>query len=455
MSQGFTSRIGEMKQGDHACLIYENPAAQIEAVVPFFKAGLDANEACLYIPFELTETEIETAFAAKGVNLKPHLAKGTFVFAKNNMSGAEFVPQDMVNVLMGIVSDSLKKGFNGLRAAGEMSWVLGAQCSCKQLNHYESLLDKQFHTKLTGLCQYNRTRFKPEFIHGVLRNHSVVVVGNKVCRNFYSDGHLGDENSRDSGDEVNWMMENLLRFHSLENNLRETIKTRDDFLSIASHELKTPLAALKLRTNLALKKGSTGSDDWKKLAELNLNSIEHLTAIINSMTDVTKISKNLLQLDRSEDVDLGEIVSRCVNEAKGGKQIKIKAHSKCLGYWDAGKIAQVISNLINNAIKYGNGKEIHINLVSSPEEARVEVKDHGIGIPKADQRRIFHLYERAVSYTNISGLGIGLFISDKIARAHGGAIEVSSQPGRGSIFTLILPRESPNRGRIGIQDQKS
>lgn len=431
-------QIHEMERGDHACLIYDNYQDQLEAVLPFVKAGLERNEACLYISNDLPLDEICGIFDANGINVRREVERSALIFSSNSPDGS-FVPQAMVEGLRSMAMQAESRGFNGFRASGEMTWVLGSDCGCDKLIEYEVLLNEFFPAKLTGICQYNSKRFKPETIRDILRTHPVVIVKDKVCRNLYCENHriLKGGGERDCG--IHWMMENLVRFHTIEENLRNTISARDDFLSIASHELNTPLSTLLMRSQLYSKK-EVESNDWKRLNESNLRTIHQLIEIVDGMLDVTKIAKGHLRLNVEKDVDLGALVRSSVAQIPTGTQIRVTTTQTVKGEWDPHRLRQVVSNLLSNAVKYGEGKPIDVVVSGDREEAVLCVEDRGIGIAPKDQKRIFKLYERAVPFTNISGLGIGLYISDQIVNAHGGKLVVQSELGNGSTFRVELPR---------------
>lgn len=119
--------------------------------------------------------------------------------------------------------------------------------------------------------------------------------------------------------------------------------------------------------------------------------------------------------------------------------LSLEAEGELVGIWDEFRIEQVLSNLFSNALRYGAGNPVRVEVAAVPGGAQVTVRDQGIGIPLEDQRRIFQQFERANGANAVAGLGLGLFISEQIARAHGGRIDVSSAPGQGSAFTLFLP----------------
>ncbi len=114
-----------------------------------------------------------------------------------------------------------------------------------------------------------------------------------------------------------------------------------------------------------------------------------------------------------------------------------------LGRWDRLRLDQVVTNLVSNAIKYGGGQPIDISLTANDKGAVLVVRDRGIGIAAEDHSRIFRRFERAVSTRSFGGLGIGLWLVERIVGALGGQISVASQPGQGAVFSVMLPREGP------------
>jgi signal transduction histidine kinase len=122
-----------------------------------------------------------------------------------------------------------------------------------------------------------------------------------------------------------------------------------------------------------------------------------------------------------------------------GSQILFTPATGVVGTWDRFRLGQVVSNLIDNALKYGAGKPIEVRVGKDEHHAKLEVVDHGIGIAPADQARVFERFERAVSVRNYGGLGLGLWIVRSIVKAHRGEIVVRSAPGEGSTFTVTLP----------------
>ncbi len=225
-------------------------------------------------------------------------------------------------------------------------------------------------------------------------------------------------------------------------------KQKDDFVAIASHELKTPVTSIKGYTQVLLKKFSKEHDSRavEFLTKLNAQ-VDRLTVLINDLLDVTKIESGEFKYNIKE-FDFNELVLEVVDEMQymaGNHTLvtKLGENKKVVG--DRDRIGQVITNFVSNSIKFSpNGKQIIIRTVVDPKLITLSVQDFGIGIPKKEQRDIFKRFRRASSAKTESypGLGLGLYISSEIIKRHGGKIWVESEEGKGSIFSFSLPLNS-------------
>lgn len=232
--------------------------------------------------------------------------------------------------------------------------------------------------------------------------------------------------------------------------LNKELQTRDDFLSVASHELKTPITSLKLQIqmkNRSSKKGDLSVHHPEKLNNFLLSAdrqIERLSRLVDDMLDISKIENGKLSLTKSH-CELGDILKNVFESFSGqieslGLDVKIDIQDQVSGIWDKYRIEQAVINLLSNAIKYGDRKPIEMRVFSDDGQAALEVKDHGPGITPENQIRIFERFERAGMTGNIAGLGLGLFISKQIIEMHGGTLTVKSAQGMGSTFTIRLPK---------------
>jgi PAS domain S-box-containing protein len=226
---------------------------------------------------------------------------------------------------------------------------------------------------------------------------------------------------------------------------QDAIRLRDEFLSIASHELKTPLTSLRLQLSLIERLMSEESRlRVHPKMEAARRQVDRLASLVNMLLDVSRIATGRVTLELS-DVDLTRLVQEALERLRevfdqAGCAVTFQAEGPVVGHWDALRLDQVVVNLLTNAAKYGQGQPIHIQVEATPERARLIVRDKGIGIAPEDVPRLFGRFERAVSVRHYGGLGLGLYISREIVEAHGGRVGVESRPGEGSVFTVELPR---------------
>ncbi|MCW8194519.1 GAF domain-containing protein [Proteobacteria bacterium 005FR1] len=231
---------------------------------------------------------------------------------------------------------------------------------------------------------------------------------------------------------------------------QQAVQIRDDFLSIASHEFRSPLSTLSMQLQIFRRMSeSTDTPLTSERIAKGLNACERqvsrLAALVDDLLDVTQIEAGRLSF-HYEHTDLVDLVKTIFDGfCESNEAVSCELYCEVTGAMvvdcDPFRIEQVMMNLLSNAVKYGEGKPIGLAIRRSEDgsQAIVAVSDSGMGIDADSQARIFDRFHRAVSHESISGLGLGLFISNQIVAAHGGTIEVNSTPGRGSTFTVYLP----------------
>ncbi len=218
---------------------------------------------------------------------------------------------------------------------------------------------------------------------------------------------------------------------------------KNDFISIASHELKTPITSMRVFTDLLERrilslKDRKASHYTKKIREQILKQ----TLLINDLLDISKMQAGKIELQK-EAFDLNKLIRDTVEIMRTTSVthkfiVKGKVRDKVFG--DRQRIGQVLVNLLTNAVKYSpKANKIIIIISEESQFAKVSVRDFGIGIAKRHQRKIFNRFYRALEDKNFPGLGIGLYITFEIVRRHEGKIWVESEEGKGSIFTFTIP----------------
>jgi PAS domain S-box-containing protein len=247
---------------------------------------------------------------------------------------------------------------------------------------------------------------------------------------------------RDHGETLGYtIIEDISEQHELK-------KQREDFISIASHELKTPLTSLQGYLQLMdgmIESDTIITDRLKKLSKNAKRSILRLGALVGDLLDSTKISKGQLNLNISN-FTISELVDRSCNHVrligkyhityKGDLSLKIRA--------DEQKIDQVLVNFVNNAVKYApDSKEIVVEVQELHDKVKISVIDFGKGIPNDKIPFLFNsYYQIEKAEKSIQGLGLGLYISAEIIKKHNGEIGVDSEIGKGSTFWFTLPKPS-------------
>ena len=237
-------------------------------------------------------------------------------------------------------------------------------------------------------------------------------------------------------------------FEVLFKNLNDAVKSRDEFISLASHELKTPLTPLKLQLQMfqrEIQKNGSHEISQEKLSKLIQGTdfqLDRLNQLIDGMLDVSRLSSGHFELFRKK-VDLSQLIEEIVLKHRPQiDAVKSRLELKLISLKaeiDAMRIEQVISNILLNALKYAPGCTMEIGLEkTSDEKIKIWISDTGPGITKEYKERIFDRFERAAPSLSTGGLGLGLYISRQIIESHGGSLAVESEVNKGSKFIIML-----------------
>jgi len=226
---------------------------------------------------------------------------------------------------------------------------------------------------------------------------------------------------------------------------QEAIRLRDEFLSIASHELRTPLTALQLQLQSLRERVESMDDKLAKRMDRATRSTERLSELVETLLDVARISTGRFSLKMQRfdlSLALPEMLERLAPAAaKAGCELSREISGPLMGTWDALRVEQILTNIVSNAIKYAAGTPIKVTLFREGDQAVLQVRDRGPGVPEQDLQRIFGRFERAASMRHYGGLGLGLYVSNQIVQAHGGSLDARNVPDGGVCFTVRLPLE--------------
>lgn len=235
---------------------------------------------------------------------------------------------------------------------------------------------------------------------------------------------------------------------------QQALRARDEFLSIASHELRTPVTSLQLALQ-ALERSITAAGTFDSFEAMLVTTarrqLSRLAKLLSDLLDVTRIRAGRLVLE-PHPLELSALVRDVAGQLqsdyeKSGSRLALKFEGEVWGSWDPARMEQVVVNLLSNAAKYGASRPVSVSVTRRDNTAVLQVQDQGIGIDLAAQAAVFDPFVRAVSTRHYGGLGLGLFIVRRIVEAHGGHIRLQSEPGRGTTFTVELPGASPGPTR--------
>jgi PAS domain S-box-containing protein len=223
--------------------------------------------------------------------------------------------------------------------------------------------------------------------------------------------------------------------------LQESIQTRDEFISIASHELKTPITNLKLQLQMAMNKVK----DEKVLGQ-SLKQTNRLSSLVDHLLDVTRLEAGNFSSSIRE-VDLSKLLKEFSQEMSAQPEffkspITFDCPQTLSIRLDPERVEQIFLNLYVNSMKYAVGSPVHIHLLDEANRIKIIFQDYGPGIEANKQQKIFERYERAHDSHQVSGLGLGLYIVKGIVEGHQGTIELKSAPGEGACFIITLPKLS-------------
>ena len=225
---------------------------------------------------------------------------------------------------------------------------------------------------------------------------------------------------------------------------QDAVRMRDEFMSVASHELNTPITSLQLLVQgIQPEELAAQPEELARTVETITRQTRRLAALVEGIMEVGRIHAGLLHLEL-KDVDVVQLLNQLVGRLAGDLArarcpLTVQGPASLVGRWDAVRLEQVLSNLLSNAMKFGSGKPILVTVMQDGHLAKLVIEDQGIGVPAERLPHIFGRFERAVPASEYGGLGLGLYIVREVIQAFGGTVRAESQVGVGSRFTVTLP----------------
>jgi PAS domain S-box-containing protein len=220
---------------------------------------------------------------------------------------------------------------------------------------------------------------------------------------------------------------------------RHLERLQQDFLAMTTHDLRSPLTALRVQIQLLRRRGQLDAESESPL----LAQVDRINRLVEDLSEVARLEAGGVELRRSE-FDLRDLARESVAAATplaGHRRIALALRDRpVVGTWDRNRVGQVLQNLLGNALKYTpDGSEVTVAVETRDRVAALSVSDRGPGISPANLPRLFDRFYRIDPDGSATGLGLGLYIARMLVDAHGGRITVDSTPGEGSCFTVTLP----------------
>lgn len=224
--------------------------------------------------------------------------------------------------------------------------------------------------------------------------------------------------------------------------MTEAVTAREEFISIAAHELRTPLTSLQLRLQSIQRDGGFEERIRERIGRAQEQSAR-LARLVDLLLDASRAQWNALRLQR-QPVQLAalaqDVVERFAEQAtQAGSPLKLEIKGDPMGDYDRLRLEQVLTNLLSNALKFGQGRPVTVVVEEDHGEARLLVHDEGMGVNEATRQKLFDRFWRGVSVEHFGGLGLGLYLSRHLVEAHGGRIVALERPGPGATFVVSLP----------------
>lgn len=482
-----TMDINQVEVSRHKCLIYDgHPSEQLPVIVPLLMNGLRENRRCLYLGDPEMVKMVDSALAAKGVDIARETRRGALVFSsdRNHLRNG-FDPYSMVGMLTDLIDDAVRDGFQGLCATGDMMWELGTEKNFDLLLEYEALLEQVFREKpLSGVCQYHRKTVPGHAIRDALLAHRSVYIGNELNNDnlFYIPPELLLENSALHDRHGEWMCQQIIRIlnaerkrdlalaalskseaqqrrlaeelavmnQGLEQRVRERTteleavnKELEAFSYSVSHDLRAPLRHISSYSQILDEDFSAvlGQEGRELLARV-LKGCGHMNKLIEGLLTLARFAKQ--EMSR-EPVDLGALAQASVEDLQRGdpnRRVEFVIHKGLRTVGDPRLLRAVIDNLLGNAWKFTAKREaarIEVGMAGKEDgRSTFFVADNGAGFDMQYAQKLFGVFQRLHVRGEFPGTGVGLATVQRIITRHGGRIWAKASPGEGATFFFTL-----------------
>ena len=466
---GLRASPGEADGCEHFVQFYERDAALVSAVGSYVGAALRADEAAIVVASCEHQAALDARLTGGGLDLAAARTEGRYVTAGAGETLARFMagelpdPDRFAQVIGRLIRDA-GKGGRGVKVFGEMVALLAAEGNEDGTLRLEELWNAlQQELRFSLFCAYPMECLAGQSLAGLLggvcAEHSRVIPAESYADLSTADaqlravaslqqqaGSLAAEVERRKDVEAKLQLA-LESERQARDAAEAALRQREEFLSIAAHELKTPITSLNGHAQLIERRLTQGGHIQTEQAAEALRAIagqgRKLSRLVNELFDVSQLHEGKLTLVR-QPADIMETVRQCIDSAQlsgSNHHFSLDGPPSCVLSIDALRIEQVITNLLDNAVKYSPGADrVDVLLHQDGDAVELSVRDYGLGIPPETRVHIFERFYQAHASGYHSGMGLGLYVSRQIVEMHGGQIGVDFPEDGGSRFFMSLPR---------------
>ncbi len=434
--------VGDAPWGTHFCQFYATKDDLADVLVPYFKAGLEAGEQCMWITSQpLGVEEAWLALEAAVPDLDAHRRAGRIEILPHTawyLQDGHFDQERVLAAWVTKLREGLARGCAGLRLSGNTLWL--EKPDWRSFAEYEAAIDAVLgQYRMLALCTYSIDRCGASEVADVIHNHEFALLKR--------DGVWERVESFDRRRMQDALAAERERLAAALAELQAIDRRKTAFLATLSHELRNPLAPLKSAAYI-LQRVEPGGDQAKRAAAVVERQVDHLTRLVDDLLDVTRIARGKMEL-RPGRVDLAALV-RAAGEDHGavfaerGLELRIELPPEPVSIeGDETRLAQLVGNLLQNAARFTpRGGRVVLALALTAGTAEIRVRDSGAGLEPELLNSVFEPFVQGDRPATASerGLGLGLALVKGVAELHGGRARVESAgPGRGSEFVVSLP----------------
>jgi signal transduction histidine kinase len=449
VTPGGVPGLGDVAWGSHFCHFYQTGDDLADTLVPFFKAGLDHHEACLWVTSEpFPARTARAALAAVVPDLASREARGQIEIVDHDEWYLRAGRQESAQALDGWIEHerrALESGYAGLRLTGNTFWL--EREGWRSFVEYEALVNQRFgHHRIVGLCSYSLDRCTPSDVIDVVRNHHFAVARRDDAWEVIESAAV-----RAAREDLVRLQASMQREREITSRLRDaelryqdSDRRKDEFLAILGHELRNPLAPIVTALQVLRLRGA--DVEFRREHEIIERQVRHLTALVDDLLDVSRITRGRIVLD-ARPMELAEAVLTGIETAsplleQRHQRLDVDVPRGLVVRGEHRRLAQVVANLLSNAAKHTpEGGEIALTAARGPGTIVLRVRDTGEGIAPELLPKVFELFVQGEQPLDRAqgGLGLGLAIVRSLVELHGGTIEIESTLGRGTTFTMTLP----------------